>query len=241
MHLSIVIPAWNEEKLLPATLAALHTATPPLTAAGLTHEVIVCDNNSTDRTAEIARAHGARVVHEPINQISRARNAGAAAATGDWLLFLDADSTPSAPLMAELAATLQDDTVLYGGCALVMDEARPGTRFFVSVWHWIAKKRHWAAGSFLFCRRAAFEEVGGFSTELYASEEIDLSKRLKKLAAAQRQQFRFFTAHPLVTSARKLKWRGAWWHAGFVVRTIFCLGKNLRRRDGCDLWYDGKR
>ncbi len=241
MHLSIIIPAWNEEQLLPATLAALWSATAPLTEAGLTHEVIVCDNNSTDRTADIAREHGARVVHEPVNQISRARNAGASVASGEWLLFLDSDSVPSAPLMTELAAALRDDSLLYGGCALVMDEVRPGTRFFLGVWHWIAKFRQWAAGSFLFCRRAAFEETGGFSTELYASEEIDLSKRLKKIARAQNRRFVFFTAHPLLTSARKLKLRGVWWHAGFVLRTALCLGKNLKRRDGCDLWYDGRR
>jgi glycosyltransferase involved in cell wall biosynthesis len=62
MHLSIVIPAWNEEKLLPATLTALREAVRPLAEAGLTHEVIVCDNNSTDRTAGIAAEHGARLI-----------------------------------------------------------------------------------------------------------------------------------------------------------------------------------
>ena len=62
-------------------------------------ELIVCDNNSTDRTAEIARNAGARVVFEPVNQIARARNRGAAAATGDWLIFVDADSHPSAGLV----------------------------------------------------------------------------------------------------------------------------------------------
>ena len=90
MHLSIVIPAWNEEKLLPATLQALHSACASFSAAGISWEVIVCDNNSTDRTAEVARASGASVVFEPVNQISRARNTGAAAASGSWLLFLDA-------------------------------------------------------------------------------------------------------------------------------------------------------
>src|SRR5688572_1912804 len=65
-------------------------------------ELIVCDNNSTDRTAEIARAAGATVVFEPINQIARARNRGAAAATGDWLIFVDADSYPTRELLEEV-------------------------------------------------------------------------------------------------------------------------------------------
>ena len=66
----------------------------------------MCDNNSKDRTAEIARAAGARVVFEPVNQIARARNAGAAAATGIWLVFVDADSHPSAALFDEVAGQI---------------------------------------------------------------------------------------------------------------------------------------
>ena len=75
-------------------------------------ELIVCDNNSTDRTAEIARAAGATVVFEPVNQISRARNRGAAAATGDWLLFVDADSIPSSSLIEEILREIASGTCL---------------------------------------------------------------------------------------------------------------------------------
>ena len=77
---SIVVPAWNEEALLPATLASLRTAMAAVPHEG---EIVVCDNNSTDGTAAAARAGGARVVFEPRNQIARARNAGARAARGE--------------------------------------------------------------------------------------------------------------------------------------------------------------
>ena len=77
MNLSIVIPAYNEEKLLPRTLQSVQAAAGAFTAAGWTFELIVCDNNSTDGTALLARAGGARVVFEPLNQIARARNTGA--------------------------------------------------------------------------------------------------------------------------------------------------------------------
>ena len=84
---SIIIPAFDEEAFLPATLSILKAAMNSVAESG---EVIVADNNSTDRTAEIAREHGARVVFEPENQIARARNAGARAASAesDWLIFL---------------------------------------------------------------------------------------------------------------------------------------------------------
>ena len=70
MKLSVVVPAYNEERLLPATLANLRNLLPAAS------ELIVCDNNSTDGTAQIARAFGAVVVFEPVNQIARARNTG---------------------------------------------------------------------------------------------------------------------------------------------------------------------
>ena len=95
MKVSVVIPAFNEEKLLPSTLGAVRAAAAAFTARGWEWECVVCDNNSTDRTAEVARAAGAAVVFEPVNQIGRARDAGARAATGAWLVFIDADSWPS--------------------------------------------------------------------------------------------------------------------------------------------------
>ncbi len=103
MKISIIIPAFNEERLLGGTLAQVKSAMDVFTRRRWESELIVCDNNSTDHTAEIARAAGATVVFEPENQIARARNSGAAAAAGDWLIFVDADSQPSAELFADVA------------------------------------------------------------------------------------------------------------------------------------------
>ncbi len=241
MHLSIVIPAFNEEKLLPATLTAIRDSVAALTEKGITHSLIVCDNNSTDRTAEIAREYGALTIFEPINQISRARNTGATLATGEWILFIDADSPPSKALFSDLAAVLFDGRVLYGGCKVRLDGPSLTANIFIRIWHPVAKLRRWAAGSFLFCRREAFETVEGFSHVFFASEELDLSNRLHALAKKRKQRFVFLTAHPLVTSVRKFRFHSGWWHVRFLFRTIFCGTRNLRRRDGCDLWYDGRR
>src|SRR5687768_18403295 len=108
MKVSVIVPAYNEERLLAGSLAATRDAMRAFDAAGWTSELIVCDNNSTDRTAEIARAAGATVVFEPHNQIGRARNAGAARATGRWLVFVDADSHPTPALLADAAAAMRD-------------------------------------------------------------------------------------------------------------------------------------
>ena len=119
MKISIVVPAFNEEKLLSASLRSIKAAADAFHSRGWETELIVCDNNSTDRTAEVARAEGAITVFEPVNQISRARNTGATLATGDWILFLDADSTPSYGLFSDLAP------VLPGSQAAQCDECHP--------------------------------------------------------------------------------------------------------------------
>src|ERR1022692_1935800 len=88
IHLSIVIPAFNEERLIARCLQSISASLVANSKPCFTSEIIVVDNNSTDNTANLARQAGAQVVFEPINQIGRARNAGAAEASGDWLLFV---------------------------------------------------------------------------------------------------------------------------------------------------------
>ena len=85
MKISIVVPAFNEEKLIADSLSSINSAAESFKKLKWEVELIVCDNNSTDRTAELARQAGAIVVFEPVNQIGRARNRGASVATGDWL------------------------------------------------------------------------------------------------------------------------------------------------------------
>lgn len=242
MRISIVLPAFNEEKLLGATLQAVHAARVAFTSLGWTSEVIVCDNNSTDRTGEIARAAGAQVVFEPVNQIARARNAGAAAATGDWLIFVDADSQVNRDLFADVAEVIRAGRHLAGGCVIRLDHAPWWTLFFVRGWTTVSRVCHWAAGSFIFVETAAFKAVGGFNQALYASEEIDLSQRLNRLARQRRlQPMRILTAHPLVTSGRKAKLYTPGEHLRFLAKTIPSLGRSLNRRDACPIWYDGRR
>ena len=122
LKISIIVPAFNEERLLGESLAQIKSAANAFAQRGWDFELIVCDNNSTDRTAEIARAAGATVVFEPVNQIARARNSGAAAATGDWLIFVDADSRPNAGLFAEVAGQISSGRCLAGGVTVRMDE-----------------------------------------------------------------------------------------------------------------------
>jgi glycosyltransferase involved in cell wall biosynthesis len=241
MKISVVVPAFNEEKLLAASLASIRTAMAAFQSLGWESELIVCDNNSTDRTPELARAAGAVVVFEPVNQIARARNKGAEAASGGWLVFVDADSHPSRELFAETAAAIQSGKYLYGGCTVKLDQHHSVAGAGVGLWNLISRVAKYAAGSFIFCETAAFRKVGGFDNRLFASEEIDLSKKLKRLARKNGKRAAILHRHPLVTSARKMHLYTSREHFWFLFRTVIGGGRSLRSREQCHTWYDGRR
>jgi glycosyltransferase involved in cell wall biosynthesis len=241
VKISVIVPAFNEEKLLAASLAEIKSAAAAFTARGWLVELIVCDNNSTDRTADIARAAGAIVVFEPINQIARARNAGAAAATGDWFIFVDADSHPRAELFADVAETILAGQCLAGGSTLRLDENYFVAGLITRLWNVASRWRRLLAGSFIFVEAAAFRQIGGFSHELFAAEELDLSQRLKKLARGTGRGIAILHRHPLKTSARKMKLYTPREHLRFITRTLFNHRRMITSSKEAHLWYDGRR
>ncbi len=241
MKISIIIPAYNEEKLIGETLRRIVLATAAFSAQGWESELIVCDNNSSDRTSALAKTAGARVVFEPINQIARARNRGAEAATGDWLIFVDADSHPEPGLFSDVAAAIQTGCCLAGGSTLRLDTPQLAGLLLLTCWNVLSRCTKFLAGSFIFCEAAAFRQIGGFSHELFASEELDLSKRLKKLAAQSGKKIVILRHHPLTTSARKFHLYSTWEYFRFLGRTALGFGRTLKSAQECHIWYDGRR
>jgi glycosyltransferase involved in cell wall biosynthesis len=241
VKVSVVVPAFNEERLLPESLRCTREAMRVFERRGWASELIVCDNNSTDRTAELARAAGAKVVFEPVNQISRARNAGAAQAAGDWLVFVDADSFPSPELFEDAAQLIAAGRCLAGGSTVAFADRHPSLTFAAAAWNAISRAGKWAAGSFLFCEAAAFREAGGFDETLYAGEELALFHRLKRMARRERRSITILHRHPLRTSGRKLHLYGWRQYLKFIAKTLLTGGRSLRRREDCVAWYDGRR
>ena len=231
-----MVPAFNEEALLPGSLAAIRAAMGAFDEA----ELIVCDNNSTDRTAGIARAAGAKVVFEPLNQIARARNAGAAAASGDWLVFVDADSYPSVELFREAGQAMKNGC-LAGGATVAADSRDVAFRWSMALWNRLSRAARWGAGAFIFCEARAFRELGGFNEELYASEEIDLFRRLKRRARRDGRRVVILHRHPLRTSDRKAQLYTNAEFFGFLLKLLFLGRRTVRDRNACYPWYDGRR
>jgi glycosyltransferase involved in cell wall biosynthesis len=241
MRISIIVPAFNEERLLAGSLAAIQSAATVFAVRGWACELIVCDNNSTDHTADIARAAGAHVVFEPVNQIARARNTGAAAATGDWLVFIDADSHPDPALLAEVAERIDSGRLLGGGVTIRLDNVRWLARRIAALWNLASRIGKLMAGSFIFVEAAAFREIGGFSHEWYAGEELEFCRRLKKLARVKKRQIIILHRHPLGTSGRKADLYTPWETLWMLARVVTTGGRSLRSPQTTHLWYDGRR
>ena len=197
----------------------------------------MCDNNSTDQTAEIAAAKGAVVVPEPHNQIARARNTAAKSSRGKWLIFLDADTFLNPQLLGETIRALEGGKICAGGSVTKFDKEDIGwfATFMFHSWNAVSVVCNLAAGSYIFCHREAWADVGGFDEEVYAGEEIFFSKSLKQWAHKRKLKFKILTSSHIITSARKMEWYSSWQLLGHVVRMM--IPGSMRRRDACDLWY----
>lgn len=213
MTISVVIPALHEETTLPGTLARLrHPAF---------SEVLVVDGGSRDRTlADIALANPlTRVMNAPTGR-ARQMNAGAAAAKGELLLFLHAD-TLLPPTAAEDIIDTMADTRIAGGrfdARLVPDR---GLLWVVGrMMSWRSRLTGIATGDqAIFVRRKIFEELGGFP-DIPIMEDVAFSRRLKQVGQVA-------ALHSCVmTSGRRWEGHGAirtillmWW-----LRLLFYLG-----------------
>ena len=227
---SIIIPAYNEEALLAATIRAVEAAMPAL---GVPAEIIVVDDGSTDRTAAIARQYGVRVVSVRLRHIAAARNAGAREATGDVLFFVDADTIVPQGILRSAADAIERGAV-GGGAGAKQDTDDPRwAAVALAVATWIMRRLAWAAGCFVFVRRDVFERVGGFDERYFASEEIHLSRAVKKHG-------RFVILRDkVITSGRKARLFSR--RAVFIQFAAAMWPSTLKRRDRLGFWYDGQR
>ena len=234
LSFSVIIPAYNEEQLLPATLASLHQAMATLDLQG---EIIIVDNNSTDNTAQIAKDHGAMVVFEPFRQIAKARNRGAGITRSSFFIFLDADTLLSPQLLQKALYLLMSGNYSGGGSIIRYDSRLPVfAKMLVNFWNILSRKGKLAAGSFIFCRADGFKEIGGFGEETFAAEEISFSRRLKRWGKKNNLHFTIIRDFPVVTSGRKFHWYSSV-QLSFLLLLFMLFPPALRNRSLCSFWY----
>jgi len=207
MLTSVVIPAFNEESYLPATLSSLRDA---ISVCRCNAELIVVDNESADRTSELARSFGAMVVREAVHNISRVRNAGARAARGDVLAFVDAD-TIVPPYFLERVAEAMGDPVCFGGSAdIVHTPASKLLRAYLKAWRWLGIRLDMAQGAAQFCRRPAFDLLQGFDESYFMGEDVDFYWRLQKLCTKAGGHLSFLDDVKVASSPRRFDLTPTW-------------------------------
>ena len=233
--ISILIPAYNEESFLPQTLHSVHASFAAISRSD--YEIVVCDNNSTDATSQIALAGNAHVVFEPHNGFSHSRNAAARAARGEWFIFLDADTLLSPQLLRVTLDHLATGKVGGGGAAVNLDTNRPGWFGAMFCWSWnrLSSLRKLAPGPYTFCLRRVWQETGGFPEDVYYTEDIIFSKRLQRWCRAHNMRVTIITEASALTSSRKLEW----FTTGQLIRQLLtiCIPGSIKRRDHLHIWY----
>lgn len=236
MLVSFVIPAHNEERCLPATIAAIRDAARTL---DLDHEIIVADDASTDRTPEIAAELGARVVRHDRRQIAATRNLGARVAGGEILFFIDADTCVNPQAVRAALDALARGAVGGGGWVRADGVIPLYARIMLHAANRIFRLCRLCGGCFVYCTREAYLRTGGWDETRYAGEEIEFAGALKA-------QGRFHMVRtPVTTSGRKLRTHSPREIVGVIARgawsEVFQGGRLTRSREGLDLWYAPRR
>lgn len=214
--LSVIIPAFDEEVYLPATLANVNQAVRHLKSkAEVAVELIVVDNASTDRTPEIAREMGAKVLHEAVHNIARVRNVGAENASGDVLVFVDADTLIPESLLLRIAEAMRSPEYVGGSVDIDYRPKHPFIRAYVRFWRAVGILFEMSQGVTQFCRRDVFKALNGYDETLYNGEDVDFYVRLGQYAKRQGRRRCFINEVAVIPSARRYDqwplWRTLVW------------------------------
>jgi hypothetical protein len=230
--ISFVVPAHNEEAGLRPTLAAIHDA---MRTVARPYEIIVVDDASTDRTAEIAQTNRATVVPVQHRQIAATRNAGARVARGDFVFFVDADTRVTAGVIQDALAAMERGAAGGGAWTRFADRV---PLYAHLVWTWFVIAGHLAGftgGAFMFCTRAALLAGARFDERLFGAEEWSMALAIKRTGP-----FAVLWSYPL-TSGRRFRQTSPV-HFLLVPLKFFRPTTALQRRAAVQkIWYESDR
>ena len=239
---SLIIPAWNEQSYLPSLLDTVDEARARYRGGPEAVEVIVADNASTDRTAEIARARGCRVATITKRRIAAARNGGAAIAHGELLCFADADLRIHPETFNAIDRALGMGTVVAGATGVTLERWSLG----IAATFGLIVPLAWISGldaGVVFCRREDFEAVGGYNEERLFAEDVQFLLDLKRLGRQRGQRLARLTSAKAMTSMRKFDEHGEWHVLRLIASTLYrlLLSRRSINRLARGYWYEVQR
>jgi glycosyltransferase involved in cell wall biosynthesis len=234
MKISIIIPAYNEEDYLPATLEKICIG---LANTDCKAETIVVDNESTDKTRSIAESFGAKVLTETEHNIAKVRNTGAKNAVGDVLIFIDADTLVPEILFQKIIGAMQDEKCFGGAVAVDYGEfKRRWMKFYLKGWQFWGTLFNMKQGAAQFCRKSVFEEIGGYDETIFMGEDVMFYWRLSKFAKQKSGQLLFIENPKVTTSPRRFD-RMSVWKTLLLTHPLFILLTAKRKKFWRD-WYE---
>ena len=239
---SLVIPAYNEERFLPRLLDSVEAAAHRYARGAAAVEVIVADNASTDRTAELARERRCRVVPVVKRSIAAARNAGGAAARGEFVGFVDADMQIHSGTFDAIERALASDRIVGGATGCTLERWSLG----LAVTYALFLPVVWLTGfdtGVVFCRRRDFEATGGYDESLRVAEDVAFLLALRRVGRKQGQRLTRLRHVKAVASTRKFDEHGDWHYFRTIPRLAvgLVLGRPALREEIERYWYEPRR
>ncbi len=202
--ITVVIPAYNEEDFLPATLSAVEKSQKNfLDAYGIPSEILVVDNASTDKTGDVAAKVGARVIHHSTRNIASVRNAGIQAASFELIVMIDADSfIPSDGLM-RIYERMKDEKCVGGSLGVKLLSDRLFMRMGAWVVQSVVQRISGITGAMFFFERAFALEAGGFPEDRLVAEDSAFAIAMQNLAKIKGKRFTHLPSVQIGTLDRK--------------------------------------
>jgi glycosyltransferase involved in cell wall biosynthesis len=205
--ISIVIPAYNEEKFLPDTLKSVHEAqahfirnfipTPPT-------EIIVVNNASTDKTASVAKQLGARVVDHEVRNISSVRNAGIRTAQYSIVVMIDADSFLQDNALTEVYKLMKKGQTVGGGFNVKLISTKRSLRIAAAFFQVLIRAIAGISGAMFFFDRDSALAIGGFREDRLVAEDSTFSMGLRAYGKANgKKRFAYLSHVKVGTLDRK--------------------------------------
>lgn len=233
MKVSVIIPAHNEEDYLPGGLDAVAAAAQ---ICPCEVETVVVLNRCTDRTEEIARRAGAVIAHEDAKNLSRIRNAGVAASSGEVIVTVDADSRLHPHFLRLVVEKLASEKFVGGGAFVLPERWSLGIiASALMLIPYLAKYRLSYAA--FWTTREAFDAIKGFNPDFVTIEDVDFALRLRDHGRTEGKKWGTVWSAPLVTSCRKFDQYGDW----HLVRDRAFLKRAFAGTDrevANEYWYD---
>jgi glycosyltransferase involved in cell wall biosynthesis len=236
--ISIIIPAYNEAKVINYTIEALLKAKSyyEMFYSNSDIEIIVVNNNSTDETESICKQYDINVIKEEKQQIAACRNKGANHAKNEILVFLDADTVVELDFLVLVFKNINFPNVIGGSAKLIPDKKT----FLYLIIYWIWNTFSYLVpfkGAVLYCRRDSYDAVSGFDENLYALEDVKFSIELRRIGRKINKKFLSNRDLKVITFTRKLSSISLFNIAEMLYKIIINPFTFYKRKKIVDKWF----